>query len=46
LPPSRLQENLEPDSLAVNVKLAEVEVVVAGGSDMIVVSGGVLSQER
>jgi hypothetical protein len=41
-----LQANLDPDSLEVTAKLALVWVVLAGGWEVIVVSGGVVSQVR
>ena len=41
--PSRLQANVEPDSLELNSKVASVEPVDAGGAVVIVVSGGVVS---
>jgi hypothetical protein len=40
---SSLHSKVEPDSLAENVKLAEVELVVPEGPDVIVVSGAVVS---
>jgi hypothetical protein len=40
---SRLHSKLEPDSLELKEKLAEVLVVVAGGEEEIVVFGGVAS---
>jgi len=42
-PLSSLHSKLEPDSLEVNAKLAEVEVVVAAGPLVIEVWGGVVS---
>jgi hypothetical protein len=42
--PSRLQANVLPASVDVKLKLALVLVVVAGGEDVIVVSGGVVSR--
>lgn len=41
--PSRLHWNVEPASLELKLKLAEVELVTAGGADVIVVSGGAVS---
>ena len=41
--PSRLHWNVELASLEANVKEALVDVEVAGGPDVIVVSGGVVS---
>ncbi len=41
--PSRLHSKLEPASVDVKLKLAEVEFVAAGGADVIVVSGAVRS---
>src|ERR687896_220906 len=40
---SRLQRKVEPASLAVKVKVADVLFVDAGGPEVIVVSGGVVS---
>ena len=42
-PPSRLHWKLDPASVEVKLKLAEVEFVTAGGADVIVVSGAVKS---
>jgi hypothetical protein len=42
-PESSLHSKLEPDSVDVNEKLAEVEVVVPEGPELIEVSGGVVS---
>lgn len=42
-PPSRLHWKVEFASLEVNAKEALVDVVVAGGPEVIVVSGGVVS---
>ena len=41
--PSRLHWNVDPASLDVKLKLAEVEFVAVGGADVIVVSGGTSS---
>ena len=43
---SSLHSNFEPDSVDVKAKFAEVTVVLANGSAVIVVSGGTLSQTR
>ena len=39
--PSRLHWNVEPASVDVKLKLADVELLTAGGADVIVVSGAV-----
>ena len=43
VPPSRVQANVDPASVAVNRKVADVELTVPLGPDVIVVSGGVVS---
>jgi hypothetical protein len=43
---SSLHSNFEPVSVAVKEKLAAVSLVAAGGSSVIFVSGGVVSQTR
>jgi hypothetical protein len=42
-PESSLHSKLEPLSVAEKLRLAVVEVVVAAGPELIVVSGGVVS---